>query len=218
MPQIAKLVCNRLGWTVPSGLDAKSDNAEYGPFEARFHFGFEEWLFNEHHTIELQDGKYYFGFLECFRNNRNFNTIDCLHLFTQLYSNSYNINQVNTKRYIGYLTSVEPISDGIYNQIIHEYPGIVDRMREELRNTLVNDPVLPLAIEEFNEALVKRELFNCLYLHRNRHKIPHFPQNWEYLRIPQGPQQYLPNSFRITDINYDNIQKLQNNQHIPQVL
>ena len=217
MPQIAKLVCNRLGWTVPSGLDAKSDNSEYGPFEAKFHFGFEEWLFNEHHTIELSDGKYYFGFLECFRNNRNFNTIDCLHLFTQLYSNALNLNQVNTKRYIGYLTSVEPISDDIYNQIIQEYPGIVDRMREELSNALVNDPVLPLAIEEFNEAVVKRELFNCLYLHRNRHNTPSNRKNWEYLHIPQGPQQHLPNSFRIKDISYDNIQQLQNNQHIPQV-
>jgi hypothetical protein len=217
MPQIAKLVCNRLGWTVPSGLDAKSDNAEYGPFEARFHFGFEEWLFNEHHTIELQDGKYYFGFLECFRNNRNFNTIDCLHLFTQLYSNELNINQVNTKRYIGYLTSVEPISDRIYNQIIQEHPGIVDRMREELKDALINDPILPLAIEEFNVAIVKRELFNCLYFRRNRHNTPPNRKNWEYLHIPQGPQQHLSNSFKIKDINFDNIQQLQNNQHIPQV-
>lgn len=55
MPYIAKLVCNRFGWTVPSGLDAKSDNIQSGLFEARFHFGFEEWLFNENHSIDLED-------------------------------------------------------------------------------------------------------------------------------------------------------------------
>lgn len=59
MAKIAKLVCNRLGWTVPSGLDAKSDNVAYGPFEAQVHFGFGEWLFNEKDFIEIENTQYY---------------------------------------------------------------------------------------------------------------------------------------------------------------
>ena len=218
MAYIAKLVCNRLGWTVPSGLDAKSDNTEFGPFEAHYHFGFEEWLFNEQHTIDLEDGSYFFGFVECFRNNRNFNPIEHqLHLFTQLFSNIANPNQVNTKRYIGFLSGVYPITNDAYNNIIDSHPGIVNRMRKELITALANDPVLQLALTEFDEAAIERELFNCLYVRRNRQHIPAEGRNWEYLNIQQGLQQHLPNNFRLTEIGQDIVQQLQNNQNVPQI-
>ena len=217
MPYIAKLVCNRLGWTVPSGLDAKSDNTEFGPFEAHYHFGFEEWLFNEEHTINLGEHSYYFGFVECFRKNRNFNSIPQLHLFTQLFSNTANPNQVNTKRYVGFLSGVEPITNDVYSAIINSHPGIVDRMRKELVTALANDPVLQLALTEYDEAAIERELFNCLYVRRNRHRIPAEGRNWEYLHIQQGLQQHLPNNFRLTEIGQDIIQQLQNNQNVPQI-
>lgn len=217
MAYIAKLVCNRLGWTVPSGLDAKSDNVEYGPFEAHYHFGFEEWLFHENHTTELEDGHYFFGFVECFRNYRNFNPISQLHLHTQLFSNASNPDQVNTKRYVGFLSGVEPISENVYATIIESHPGIVDRMRKELSAALGNDPVLQAALAEFDEAAVKQELFNCLYVRRNRHRAPAEGRNWEYIHITQGLQQYLPNNFRLTEIGQDIIQQLQNNQNVPQI-
>ncbi len=217
MAYIAKLVCNRLGWTVPSGLDAKSDNVEYGPFEAQVHFGFEEWLYNETHSIELEDGRYYFGFVECFRNSRNFNPIAQLHLFTQLFSNSANPNQVNTKRYVGSLSGVYPITKDVYAQIINSHPGIVDRMRKELITALANDPVLQEALVEFDEAAENQDLFNCLYVRRNRHRKPAVAHNWEYLQIQQGLQKHLPNNFGLTEIGQDFIQKLQNNQNTPQI-
>jgi hypothetical protein len=217
MTYIAKLVCNRLGWTVPSGLDAKSDNTEFGPFEAHYHFGFEEWLFNEQHTIDLEDGSYFFGFVECFRNNRNFNTISQLHLHTQLFSNTASPNQVTTKRYVGFLSGVEPISNDVYTKIINSHPGIVDRMRKELITALANDPVIQDALTEFDKAAVERELFNCLYVRRNRLRIPAEGRNWEYLHIQQGLQQHLPNNLRLTEIGQDIIQQLQNNQNVPQI-
>ena len=217
MAYIAKLVCNRLGWTVPSGLDAKSDNVEYGPFEAKVHFGFEEWLFHENHSVELEDGRYFFGFVECFRNNRNFNPIPQLHLHTQLFSNAANPNQVNTKRYVGFLSGVEPISEDVYATIIESHPGIVARMRNELIAALAIDPFLHAALDEFDDATVRQELFNCLYVRRNRHRTPAEGFNWEYLQIQQGLQQYLPNNFKLTEIGQDIIQQLQNNQNVPQI-
>jgi hypothetical protein len=218
MAYIAKLVCNRLGWTVPSGIDAKSDNVEYGPFEAQVHFGFEEWLFHENHSVELKDGLFFFGFVECFRNNRNFNPIEHqLHLFTQLFSNAANPNQVNTKRYVGFLSGVYPITNEIYNEIIDSHPGIVDRMRTELILGLANDPILADALIEFDKAAENRELFNCLYLLRNRHSIPTQGNNWEYINIQWGAQQYLPNNFMLAEIGQDIILQLQNNQNIPQI-
>ena len=217
MPYIAKLVCNRLGWTVPSGLDAKSDNTEYGPFEAHYHFGFEEWLFHENHSVELEDGRYFFGFVECFRNNRNFNPIPQLHLHTQLFSNAANPNQVNTKRYVGFLSGVEPISEDVYATIIESHPGIVARMRNELITALAIDPILHAALYEFDEAAENQELFNCLYVRRNRYHTPVEGQNWEYLQIQQGLQKHLPNNFRLTEIGQDIIQQLQNNQNVPQI-
>lgn len=217
MAYIAKLVCNRLGWTVPSGLDAKSDNVEYGPFEAQVHFGFEEWLFNENHSIELEDGHYFFGFVECFRNNRNFNPINRLDLFTTIYPNALNPDQVQTSRHIGYLSGVEPISESTYNLILSAHPGIVQRMRDELSIALINDPVLPAALIEFDQAAIDRELFNCLYLRRNRRNPPKEGQNYDYVNIPRGPQQHLPGSFQLTEISQNVIDSLENNERIPQV-
>jgi len=217
MPSIAKLVCNRLGWTIPSGLDAKSDNVEYGPFEAQVHFGFEEWLFNETHSIELEDGRYYFGFVECFRKNRNFNPINRLDLFTTLYPNVQNPGQVQTSRHIGYLSGVEPISATTYNLILTAHPGIVQRMRDELSIALVNAPVLAAALIEFDQAAVDCELFNCLYLRRNRRKPPREGQNYDYVNIPHGPQKSLPDNFRLTEISQRVIEELENNERIPQV-
>jgi hypothetical protein len=217
MAYIAKLVCNRLGWTVPSGLDAKSDNFEYGPFEAQVHFGFEEWLFNETHSIELEDGRYYFGFVECFRNNRNFNPISRLDLFTTLYPNFQNPEQVQTSRHIGYLSGVERISETTYNLILTAHPGIAQRMRDELSISLVNDPVLHAALIEFDQAAIDRELFNCLYLRRNRRNPPREGQNYDYINIPRGPQKHLPGNFQLTEISQSVIDELENNERIPQV-
>jgi hypothetical protein len=217
MAKIAKLVCNRLGWTVPSGLDAKSDNVEYGPFEAQVHFGFEEWLFHENHSVELEDGNYYFGFVECFRRNRNFNPITRLDLFTTLYPNIQNLNQIQTSRHIGYLSGVEPISETTYNIVLASHPGIIQRMRDELSSALVNDPVLPDALIEFDQAALNRELFNCLYLRRNRRNPPREGQNYDYVNIPRGPQQHLPGSFQLTEISQNVIDSLENNERIPQV-
>jgi len=217
MAKIAKLVCNRLGWTVPSGLDAKSDNFDFGPFEAQVHFGFEEWLFHKNHYVELEDVRYFFGFVECFRNNRNFNPITRLDLFTTLYANAQNPNQVQTSRHIGYLSGVEPISETIYNLILATHRGIVQRMKDELSLALYNDPVLPAALIEFDQATNDRELFNCIFIRRNRRKPPREGRNYDYIRIPHGPQQHLPGNFQITEIPQSVIANLENNEYIPQV-
>ncbi len=165
----------------------------------------------------MEDASYYFGFVECFRKNRNFNPISRLDLFTTLYPNVQNPEQVQTSRHIGYLSGVEPISETTYNIILTAHPGIVQRMRDELRTALVNDPVLPAALIEFDQAAIDRELFNCLYLRRNRRNPPREDQNYDYINIPRGPQQHLPGNFQLTDISQSVIDELENNKRIPQV-
>ena len=218
MPLLAKLVCNRLGWTIPSGMDAKSGNAEFGPFESRFHFGFEEWLFNENHSIEKDGQTCHFGFVECFRNNRMLQLADSLHLFTELFPNLGNPNQVQTKRYVGYLVDVRSIDEATYDHILQTHPGIVQRMRAELSAALANDPVAVAALAAFDTAAEEQMLFNCHFVHGKRYNPPAEGRNWDYLVIRHGLQQYLPNHFADTNIGPDTIQELHNHQNVPQIL
>jgi len=218
MPHIAKLVCNRFGWTTPSGLDAKSDNAEYGPFEAQVHFGFEEWLFNREHIITIEEGEFHFGFLECFNNNQNIpfpNENEELFLFTQLYSNNENPNQLNTKRVVGKVHFHRAVNQEIYQTILLQHPGIVERMRNELEATLINSPVLIGALNQFDLAAQDNKLFNFLFFAPRRFNLPHEGVNWEYLNVPHGNQQLLPNNFGLNHLGLDVINDLLNNQHIP---
>jgi hypothetical protein len=146
-----------------------------------------------------------------------FNPISELHLYTQLFSNAANANQVNTKRYVGFLSSVYPITTDVQNDIIASHPGLVHRMRMELIAALANDSVLLAALAKFDAAAAKHELFNCLYVRRQRHRTPDEDCNWEYLQINHGLQQHLPNNFSLTEIGQDVIPQLQNNQNVPQI-
>jgi hypothetical protein len=221
MPHIAKVVCNQLGWTVPSGLDAKSDNAEYGPFEAHYHFGFEEWLFNKEHIITIEEGEFHFGFLECFNSNQNIpfpDLYDELFLFTQLYSNNNNPNQLNTKRIVAKVHFHRAVNHEIYQTILLQHPGIVTRMRNELETILINSPVLIDALHQFDLAAEDNKLFNFLFFAPHRFAIPNQGLNWEYLQMPFGNQQLLPNNFRLNHLGIVIINDLLNNQHIPQLI
>jgi 2-polyprenyl-3-methyl-5-hydroxy-6-metoxy-1,4-benzoquinol methylase len=140
-----------------------------------------------------------------------------LNLFTTLYPNALNPNQKQTSRHVGYLSRVEPISESTYNLILANHPGIVDRMRDELSIALGNDPVLPSALNEFNQAVITRELFNCIFLRRNRRNPPRDGKNYDYVNIPRGPQKHLPTNFQLTEIPQSIIDELENNERIPQV-
>ena len=221
MAYIAKLVCNRLGWTLPSGLDAKCDNIQSGLFEATFHFGFEEWLFNEGHIITIGEEEFQFGFLECFNNNQNIpfpNENDELFLFTQLYSNNNNPDQLNTKRVVGKVHFHRAVNHEIYQTILLQHPGIVERMRYELEAILMNSPVLNDALHQFDLAAEDNKLFNFLFFAPRRFPIPNEGHNWEYLNMPHGNQQLLPNNFGLNHLGIVVINDLLNNQHIPQLI
>jgi hypothetical protein len=90
-------------------------------------------------------------------------------------------------------------------------------MREELHEALTNDPLLQIAIDEFNLAAENHDLFNCLYSQANRHNIPPINQNYEYIRIPRGQLRHLPSNFKMTEIGQDIIENLHNDLHIPQL-
>lgn len=146
-----------------------------------------------------------------------FNPISELHLYTQLFSNAANANQVNTKRYVGLLSGVYPITPDVQNEIIASHAELVPRMRKELIAALADDSVLPVALDKFDATAARHELFNCLYVRRQRHRTPDEDCNWEYLQINHGLQQYLPNNFSLTEIGQDVIPQLQNNQNVPQI-
>jgi hypothetical protein len=212
MAYIAKLVCNRLGWTVPSGLDAKSDNTEYGPFEAHHHFGFEEWLFNEQHKINIKGETYFFGFVECFRNDSTFTEIDVLHLGTELF------RPITTQRYVGYITYVSPVSEEEYRTILDHHPNIVDRMRNELIQALTDDDILDNALSIFNRTAEEGSLFNCKFIHGYRYNCPIANTNWHHLNHPFGVLSQLPKNFAVNTISIETIEKFRNYRRVPRIL
>lgn len=212
MAYIAKLVCNRKGWTIPTGLDAKSDNVEYGPFEAHYHFGFEEWLFNDHHAINLNNSDFFFGFVECFNQDASINNIDILHLGTEIF------RPMTTQRYIGYITDVSRLSEEEYRTIQEQHPNIIDRMREELIQVITNEDVLENSLSIFNRAAENGLLFNCKFRQRYRYNCPPENTNWHYLTHPYGVLGQLPKSFSISTISPATVEKFHNYRRVPRLL
>jgi hypothetical protein len=60
--KISRISWNADGWAKPSGRKGKSTNLQ--TFEARYGYGYEEWLFDMSKTIEAIGDKYHYSFLQ----------------------------------------------------------------------------------------------------------------------------------------------------------
>jgi hypothetical protein len=208
MAYIAKLVCNRLGWTVPSGLDAKNENAQSQLFESDYHFGFEEWLFNKAHQATLKGKTCNFGYIECFKNSNEFPKE--IYLTTKLYKNSNYPNQQETQRLIGKLTGVERLTDNNFRSIFLQHENLITTLEGNLRNALGTSPKLSAALSVLRKAKDERWLFNVKYENAYRYKLPEENENWDYLNTPHGYNQALPKNFSIKQIEENQVETLLN--------
>jgi hypothetical protein len=206
MLHIAKLVCNRLGWTVPSGLDAKNENTQSQLFESGYHFGFEEWLFNKAHQATLNGKIRNFGYIECFKNSNEFPNE--IYLTTKLYKNSNYPNQQEKQRLIGKLTGVERLTDNNFRSIFLQHENLITTLEGDLRNALGTSPKLNAALGVLRNAKDERWLFNVKYQNAYRYNLPEENENWDYLVTPNGYNQTLPKNFSIKKLESDQIKAL----------
>jgi hypothetical protein len=211
MAYIAKLVCNRLGWTVPSGLDSKNENAQQ-LFESGYHFGFEEWLFNKAHQVSLDGKNYNFGYIECFKDSNVFPNE--LYLTTMLYKNSNYPNQQQKQILIGKLTGVERLTDLNYRSIFTQHENIITTMEGDLRSALGTSPKLNAALRVLRAAKDERWLFNVKYESAYRYKLPEENENWDYLNTPHGYNKVLPKNFQLHPIDNSELSMLLNSNRL----
>lgn len=208
MAYIAKLVCNRLGWTVPSGLDAKNEKKQSQLFEANYHFGFEEWLFNKSHQVTLNGETFNFGYIECFKNSKEFH--DEIYLATKLYKNINHPNQKENQRLIGKLSGVKRLSENNFRSIFLQHEDLLNNLENDLRNTLGTSSKLSDALSVLRKAQDERWLFNVLYKNAYQYKLPEENENWDYLITPHGYNQLLPKNFHLHSIDNNQITTLLN--------
>ncbi len=123
MDMIARICWNSNGWTQPSGSNGKSSAKD--TFEGKYHFGYEEWLFNKAYNIN----GYNYGFLQQFNQDWN------LHV-----NKTYNIHLLTFQSkvglsYIAYLPKVKVIDDS-EQLLVFDYfnkHGLIQNMRIDLQ-------------------------------------------------------------------------------------
>jgi hypothetical protein len=208
MAYIAKLVCNRLGWTFPSGLDAKNENTQSQLFEAIHHFGFEEWLFSKSHQVTLNGETFNFGYIECFKNSNEFH--DEIYLTTKLYKNINYPNQKEKHRLIGKLSGVKRLTDNNFRSIFHQHEDLLNTLENDLRNALGTSSKLNDALSVLRKAKNEGWLFNVLYKNAYRYKLPEENENWDYLITPHGFNGALPKNFNLQTIDNNQLTTLLN--------
>lgn len=207
MAHITKLVCNHIGWTSPSGGDCKSLSPHL--FEHNG-FGYEEWLFRGFHQT-INGENYYLGFIQGFQNHANANqigTID-IYLSTTLYPDRGNC-LTNTKRIIGKLEECSYFSP-------FENPAIANGFFDENN---VHVGIGLLANEAHGLFDIQQRPFNVKFKRGFRYQVPAANQKWNFLNVPHGIIQYLPDNFVLEHQIPENFidQYLLLNGNMPQIL
>jgi hypothetical protein len=222
MALIARLTHNSLGWTKPTGTDCKDTNSLSPYFEAKYNYGFEEWLFKESHKCFLKDQGHYLGFVEMGKSGDS-KVFDGspVYLFTETFSNEDINSPQQTKRLVGSLNgcSLITLEDmEIVGKV--QYEQWYKEMKIELSEALMHDDRRSSALERFDEEFEKRNLFNVKFTSAYRFDLPRSGRNWSYLKIQTGAIGALPGTFKISEISTRLVRESidLNGGRIPQIL
>ncbi len=211
MPPIARLVCNRNGWTTPSGTDCKFQDNHGFLHEAIYGFGFEEWLFRGFNFTDENQEKWYLGYLQGIDNQADGYEANHLFLSTNLYPNQNAICPQHTKRIVGKLNLCKKltihekeIAHNILFDInqVQQFPNL---LRNELENGLLHDVRLQQALNSFDDHLANNNLFNVKFNSAQRFNLPNENINWNYLQWPHGIIHHIPDNFQLAHIANDQI-------------
>ena len=102
-----RLTPNFKNWERPSGQDGKcrSSNASKPLYEELYHFGWEEWLFEDYHLNSNEPDFQCQGFIEAFnQKNRHKDRVDRIYLYTKVGTNNNRI--LPGYYYVGYIDNV----------------------------------------------------------------------------------------------------------------
>ena len=128
--QITRLTWNSKNWVIPSGRDNKCKGKSN--YECIAGFGWEEWLFNENHIVDINGTEYQYGFIQCFNSQAHLNkTFKELHLYTRMCNGNCSSNSKGVLLYVGMIKDLEVITDQDpnYHQLIRFNSN---RMRTEI--------------------------------------------------------------------------------------
>lgn len=149
MPYTTRISFNSNNWERPSGITGKSPN-HGSAFEARYGFGFEEWLFCKRNQFKNENGEliqygYLQGIAESHDSLEKKMDID---LWTLEFLNNGNRN---TRSYIATIKDWALVSFEENKNIIKSRPTVINEMQLELLNVLPQ-PLHQNCISEFDKA------------------------------------------------------------------
>ena len=149
MPYTARVSFNSNNWERPSGIAEKSPY-HGSAYEARYGFGFEEWLFCKRNRFQNENGEIFqYGYLQGIaESDDSLNEEMDIDLWTLQFLTSGN---PNPRYYIATIKNWEWVNFEENRNIINRSPALIDKMLVELLN------VLPQrfhgnCISEFNRA------------------------------------------------------------------
>lgn len=222
MELIARLVHNSLGWTKPTGTDGKDTKILSPYFEAKYGFGFEEWLFKGSYKCMFNSQGHYLGFIEIGKSDdrQAFDGYP-VYLFTETFSNEDKNSTQQTKRLVGCLNGcglITPEEIELVGKL--QYERWYKEMKNELSEALMHDDRRNSALERFDEEFEKKNLFNIKFTSAQRFALPKTGKTWSYLQIQKGAISALPDNFTISKFDSNLIKETisKNYGYIPQVL